>query len=958
MRTRIRKRAVRAAVMGVLLVVIAVTLHAGGYLSRLEAILYDVRARFCQAGRPPPAPLVHLDVDDDALQDVGHWPWPPATMARILDEVGRAGPKVLAMDVIFVEPVPVSYDKAGRATDQDAELAAAVRRLGRVLLPVSLNFDPVGQPSRVRRLALPVLVADPERTREQVVALLAKDGVTAADFDRDPADSYLQLRQAAMYERVWREIVATAGAGDQLPDPAALRRRVLPHADPMAGDVGADVFQSTIGKVFQQAYDQASRQWVMVRFTRPAGTAGGPPVLTANREMAPIVPLGRAAAHSAFIDVLPEAAEGTVRAVPLLAQYRGRVYPQMGLATACAFLGVDARDVRLTETTLTIPRPGGAEIVVPVSVRESPAVGSVAALMNVPMFGRPGDWATMYDPPDYRRAARYLSVNTVWQACQTTDRLAQNEATGNDRVVQWFARRDEEKAVRYKASPATGDELTRRIREVLDGTPGNDDGLKTYVANLRKSIAESPDLEATFHQDLTDMGQLERSLGAVLDQRLKLEAQLAQQRGALRATLHDQAVFFGGTATSLSDIRPTSLFPECPGVLVHGAVFNAIVTGKMWRRAPDRICVAVTLAAAVMTLLMVLLLPPEWAFVGSAALGIGYVAVNGWVLFARHDLILDAGGPVVGIAVVWVVMTLTNYLTTIREAARIRRRFQAYTDPKVVSYYQEHPEKENIRGESRELTIGFSDLAGFTTLTDQLGERVVPLLGDYVAKMIPVIRACDGTFDKQIGDGLCFFFGAPYPSEAHAGQAVRTALAMHIALTEFNRLLVDRGLSTLGMRIGLATGHVIVGDAGAANAASYTTLGGTTNLAARLESANKNFGTRTLITARTVELLDGAFLCRPIANLRVAGKLSCTVVYEPLCATADATDADRRLADLTTAVFDTYRRGDFAGCRAAVADLEAAFGQSKLTALYAERAAGDDPNAEHHCDGQIVLTEK
>ena len=974
MRTRNRKRIVLATVRGAVLVVIAVTLHAGGYLTRLEAILYDARARSCQARRPPPAPLVHLDVDDDSLQIIGHWPWPPATLARILDEIRLAGPRVLAMDVIFVEPVGVSYDQHGHATDQDAELAAAVRRLGKVLLPVSLNFDPVGTPARVRRLALPLLVADPERTREQVAALLANDGVTDADFDRDPADSFLQLRQAAMYERVWREIAAaaathpatapttapatTAPAVDQLPDADAIRRRILSHADPLAGDVGADVFQSTIGKVFQQAYDQASRQWVMVRFTRPAGPAGGPPVLAASREMAPIVPLGLVAAHSAFIDLLPEAAEGTVRAVPLLAQYRGRVYPQMGLATACAFLGVDARDVRLTDTTLTIPRPGGTDIVVPVSVRESSAVGSVAALMNVPMFGRPGDWATMYDPPDYRRTAHHLSVDAVWQVCQTTDRLAQDEATGNDRVVQWFARRDEDKAVRYRTAPAAGDELTRRIHEVLDGTPGNDDALTTYVANLRDGIAKNPDLAAALRGDLADMSQLERSLRVLLDQRSGLDAQLAQQRAALRATLHDQAVFFGGTATGLLDLRPTSLFPECPGVVVHGAVFNAIVTGKMWRRAPTWVGVAVTLAAAVATLLLVLLLPPGWAFAGSALLGTGYLAVNGWVLFARHDLIVDAAGPVVGVAVVWAVMTLTNYLTEVRDAARIRRKFRAYLDPKVVDYYQEHPEKENIRGESRELTIGFSDLAGFTTLTDQLGERVVTLLGDYVAKMIPVIRACDGTFDKQIGDGLCFFFGAPYPSEAHAGQGVRTALAMHLALAEFNQRLADRGLTTLGMRIGLATGHVIVGDAGAANAASYTTLGGTTNLAARLEGANKNFGTRTLITARTVELLGGAFLCRPIANLRVAGKLSCTVVYEPLCAVADATDADRRLADLTTAVFDTYRRGDFAACRAAIGALELAFGKTKLTALYAERAAGNDPNSEDHCDGQIVLTEK
>jgi adenylate cyclase len=410
------------------------------------------------------------------------------------------------------------------------------------------------------------------------------------------------------------------------------------------------------------------------------------------------------------------------------------------------------------------------------------------------------------------------------------------------------------------------------------------------------------------------------------------------------------------------DLHPTSLISQCPGIVVHGAIYNAILTGKMWRQASDYTGWVITAGMGLVTILLVMTLPPALSFAAALGLALGYLAFNGYFLFARENLIVAAAGPLVAVLLVWSGLTLSSFVSEIAEHARIKRRFRSYVDPAVVNWMVEHPESTHFDGERREMTVGFSDLAGFTTMTDEMGERVVPLLAEYMGQMVPVIRSHNGRIAQLSGDGIYFFFGAPEPDERHAEYAVKTALEMHKSLEQFNTMLRQRGGKTLGMRIGISTGEVVIGDAGApsANASAYTAMGATTNLASRLESANKVFGTRTLIVERTVELLNAEYLVRPIANLRVAGKLDRTVVYEPICHVRDATEQDHLLAEYTGKIFQTYRNADFSACIAAAHVMQQTFGLSKLTDLYLRLSIEHHDRASlvEHCEGQIVLTEK
>jgi adenylate cyclase len=224
--------------------------------------------------------------------------------------------------------------------------------------------------------------------------------------------------------------------------------------------------------------------------------------------------------------------------------------------------------------------------------------------------------------------------------------------------------------------------------------------------------------------------------------------------------------------------------------------------------------------------------------------------------------------------------------------------------------------------------------------------------------MIPIIRNNKGYVSRLMGDGIYFFFNAPWSNPDHAVHAVETVLQMHRALDGLNQKLAPQNFPLLIMRAGVCSGKVIVGDAGSKEFSDYTAVGDSVNTAARLETANKVFATKALINARAVELLDGQYLVRPIANLRVAGKTKGIFVYEPLCKMQDATDVQKRLAEMSTAITVAFQSGDFAGCIRACDQLEGAFGPSKYSKLYWELSHEYQAHHPEDFDGQIILTEK
>ena len=301
-----------------------------------------------------------------------------------------------------------------------------------------------------------------------------------------------------------------------------------------------------------------------------------------------------------------------------------------------------------------------------------------------------------------------------------------------------------------------------------------------------------------------------------------------------------------------------------------------------------------------------------------------------------------------------------------RQRELVTRRFQSYVDPALVKYVIEHPEKEHIPGEVREMTVVFTDLDGFTPLSERLREDVVPLLNEYLKAMTPLIREHNGYRNKWIGDGMMFFYGAPEKNPDHAIHAVSTVLKMQEMMLKFNEGIEGRSkelggnLLPLAMRTGVSTGRMIVGDAGPGDASDYTAIGDAVNLGARLESANKAMGTRILLSAQTVEHLPAElFLIRPIGRLKVVGLTDAVMAYEPLALADHATESQRRCAELSRAMVECFARADFDGCLKAEEDLLRDVGASKFGEVYrqlCDRYLREPP--EGRFAGEIILATK
>ena len=570
------------------------------------------------------------------------------------------------------------------------------------------------------------------------------------------------------------------------------------------------------------------------------------------------------------------------------------------------------------------------------------------------------------------RTHQHLAITKVWDACATRDAILENDRRISrairDIYVTFEAGRSKELAWHeaHPMDPADWQAHVERakqvIKEVADDMAFSRQGFDANDPETNAAIAATqPTRDQISLRNLSAGIKAFDTLQSFLDGAQPLAKQLDDDRAELKAQLHDKAVLVGWTASSsIADFVSTPLHARCPGPVIHGLVFNAIMTGEVWHRAPLWASLLVTLAVGLLTTIVVVPLTPPRALLASAALFASYLLVNGIVLFDYGNLIVNAAGPLITIVVVWAGATVTQLVTERRQRALIRRRFRTYVDPRLVEYVEKHPSKAAFDGERREMTVVFTDLVGFTKLTETLGEETVGLLNELWTRVVPVIRR-DGYLNKFLGDGVMFFYGAPETSDEHADHAVRAALELRTLMKTFNdEVTQPRNLPKLGLRIGVSTGFMIVGDAGAGAAASdYTVLGDNVNLGSRLEGASKFFGTDNLMTARTAELAGDQFLFRPIANIRVVGKQQGVPTVEALCSIDEATDAERECIRMTTNMVEAYQAGQFEACLRAADALDTLGGSATLSGRYRVLAALhlDQPGSEPF-DPTITLDAK
>jgi len=285
------------------------------------------------------------------------------------------------------------------------------------------------------------------------------------------------------------------------------------------------------------------------------------------------------------------------------------------------------------------------------------------------------------------------------------------------------------------------------------------------------------------------------------------------------------------------------------------------------------------------------------------------------------------------VALALVLALVFNYATEGRQKRFIKSAFRQYLSPAVIDQLIQQPDRLQLGGERRVLSIFFSDLANFTTLSESLDpEALTQLLNDYLSAMTDIIHDEGGTVDKYEGDAIIAFWNAPLTVEGHALRAVRAALRCQESLARLRPGFRERTGHDMYMRIGLNTGPAVVGNLGSHQRFDYSMLGDSVNLAARLEGANKQFGTHTMVSKATFDRVSDRIAGRELGRIAVVGRREPVTVYEPL--PAEVSPQHRQRLDCFVQGLHLFYQGDFAAALARFRTIEA---QDPPAAAYAAR---------------------
>lgn len=444
--------------------------------------------------------------------------------------------------------------------------------------------------------------------------------------------------------------------------------------------------------------------------------------------------------------------------------------------------------------------------------------------------------------------------------------------------------------------------------------PENDNSLwREVIRVLARQVPDlAADLSAVPQRRIRYLGPDQTFTYAPYFQALDPEANFAP--GAFANAL----VLVGRTTTAASDVgfaqqdmfvTPFTRFDRrlMPGVEIHANLIEGALTGQYIDVAPAAWVGGLVAVASLLALAASVRFNPRWSSLGLLAI-IAAIAGGVWAMFTGRQLWLPGHPAIAAAALIFLWQALASVLREREQRQAIRNTFALYVPEGVVSDLIAHPEKISLGGEQRELTLLFSDLAGFTSAAETLNPpEVAILLNEYFKEMSGVIFRHRGTIDKFIGDAIMAFWNAPVDDPAHAAHAVCAARDMLHALETVNARLRARGLPPVDMRVGVHTGFAVVGNLGSPTRFNYTALGDSVNLASRLEGANKYYGSRLLISGDTAAQLDrrtDQFALRPVDRVRVKGKRTAVDLFT-LSARPD-------LLDRQTEAYAAYDRGDWA----------------------------------------------
>jgi adenylate cyclase len=393
----------------------------------------------------------------------------------------------------------------------------------------------------------------------------------------------------------------------------------------------------------------------------------------------------------------------------------------------------------------------------------------------------------------------------------------------------------------------------------------------------------------------------------------------------------------GTTAKGLQDLRPTPLAADFPGVEIHASLLSGMLNQNL-KSVPANANAIEALIMLLTGLVVLFVIPyrdPLFNALGVVAV-MGLVAAANLLLWIKLNEVVPVAATLLMLAVLFGWNMLAGFMREERKIRRVSAMFGEYVPRERVAQMVESGERYSMVGESRTMTVLFSDVRDFTALSENLPPRELSaMLNAYLTPMTEIIHAHRGTVDKYVGDAIMAFWGAPIDNPNHARDAVLAALAMQRRISSLAQEFKKRGWPELVIGVGINTGAMNVGDMGSEFRKAYTVLGDAVNLASRLEGLTKEYGVAVIIGEDTRAAVPD-IRCREIDRVRVKGRAHPVTIFEPLPEAEEASAGE--IAAWEKALLQ-YRERRFADAAASLAALASAHPATRLYAYFAQRCA-------------------
>ncbi|HZZ92813.1 MAG TPA: adenylate/guanylate cyclase domain-containing protein [Usitatibacter sp.] len=409
-------------------------------------------------------------------------------------------------------------------------------------------------------------------------------------------------------------------------------------------------------------------------------------------------------------------------------------------------------------------------------------------------------------------------------------------------------------------------------------------------------------------------------------------------RGVLPADdLVDKIAIVGTSAQGLLDIRTTPVGEDYPGVEIHANMVSGILDGSIKQRPPE--ADGINIVTLLLLGLPLAFFLPRMTALGSTLITVAALALVFTVnLFAwQKGYIFSIASPALMVVLLYFLNMAYGFFMEARSRQLITGLFGTYVPKELVAEMAKNPEEYSMRGESRVMTVLFSDVRDFTSISEGLtAEQLKDMMNTYLTAMTEVIQEKRGTIDKYIGDAIMAFWGAPVGDTDHAVHGLEAALDMQRRIRALDDEFIKQGWPLLNIGVGLNCGEMNVGDMGSRFRRAYTVMGDAVNIASRLESLTKEYGVGILVSANMVEAAGG-FVYREVDRVVVKGRQEGLAIYEPLGRMGEVGETTLQEVDRFHKALDLYRKQRWEDAEAILKTLSFAAPESKLYKLYLKR---------------------